>query len=276
MANGMPPLAEELNDPLATNDRITVLDRVSRLLNCFLSTDAPELGIRELARATEMGGGTTHRLVTELERHRFLEQNPETRRYRLGMKLLELGGRAIANISYSQVAEPSLQSLARETGETSHMAIMCEETVLYVAKVEGWHSLRMPSHLGERQSLHCTALGKCLLAFLDESLLEEILLKLNMNAVTANTITDPREFRKTLSAIAARGFAVDREELELGLCCVAAPVFDYSGTVVAAISISGPSNRINRKTIPELAQRVVASAQTVSAGLGSSSALKMS
>ena len=276
MVNGMPPLAERLSDPSANNDRITVLDRVSRLLNCFLSTDASELGIRELARATDMGGGTTHRLVTELERHRFLEQNPETKRYRLGMKLLELGGRAIANISYSQVAEPSLQSLARDTGETSHMAILCDDTVLYVAKVEGWHSLRMPSHLGERQSLHCTALGKCLMAFLDKSLREEILLKLNMKGVTANTITDRRAFRKALVSISANGFAVDREELELGLCCIAAPVFDYSGTVVAAISISGPSNRINRQTIPELAQRVVASAQTVSAGLGSPSPSKES
>lgn len=247
--------------------RVKVIERSVALLDCFTLAQ-PELGIGELSRMTGISKATVHRLLGALQRHRLIEQNPITKRYRLGFKLFELGNRAIARVDHVDRAEEHLHRLAKETGETAHLAILDRGQVFYVAKVEGWHSLRMPSQVGKRLPAHCTGVGKALLAWLHDDRLLRFVEEHGLPRHTANTITSEAAFRKELAGIRRQGYSVDRGEIEDGLWCIGAPVRDFSGNVVAAISIAGPSSRINDASIPELSRPVVETAGAISMALG--------
>jgi IclR family KDG regulon transcriptional repressor len=244
-----------------------VIDRAVALLDCF-TLEGPELGVGELSRLTGISKGTVHRLLGALQRHRVIEQNPVSRRYRLGFKLFELGNRAIARVDHVDRAEAFLHRLAKETGETTHLAVLDQGMTFYVAKMEGWHSLRMPSQVGRRLSSHCTGVGKALLAFASPDELERIVAEHGLQRFTDRTITSMAGLKRELARIRRVGYSVDRGEIEDGLYCVGAPVRDYTGGVVAAVSIAGPSTRINDRTIPGLAKAVVATAADVSNALG--------
>lgn len=246
--------------------KVQVVDRVASILDCF-SLDRPELGVGELSRMTGLSKGTVHRFLNALRRHRLIEQNPVTKQYRLGLKLFELGTRAIANVDHVGQAEAFLHRLAKETGETTHLAVLDQGMTFYVAKVEGWHSLRMPSQVGKRLPSHCTGLGKALLAFLPGSELEGIVAKHGLPRFTDRTITSLTALKRELAQVRKQGYSVDQGEVEDGLYCVGAPVRDFTGAVVAAISIAGPSTRIEG-TIPRLAREVIATASDISKALG--------
>jgi IclR family transcriptional regulator, KDG regulon repressor len=242
---------------------LQVVDRSVAILEA-LASDTPELGVTELARATGMSKGTVHRILASLEHHRLVEQDSESKRYRLGLRLFEFGSRATAQIDYVRLVEPYLQQLASQTGETTHLAILDDGTILYVAKVDGWHSLRMPSQIGKRLPTHCTALGKVMLAGLPDVNLRQIIKGHGLVQLTPNTLTSLERLKSELEAIRRHGYSVDNEELELGLRCVAAPVVDSNGDVVAAVSISGPTTRITTSNVAKLAPLVVACCDAIS------------
>lgn len=247
--------------------KVQVIERAVALLDCF-TLDRPELGVGELSRLTGISKGTVHRLLGALQRHRVIEQNPITKRYRLGFRLFEFGNRAIARVDHVDRAEAFLHRLAKQTGETTHLAVLDRGETFYVAKMEGWHSLRMPSQVGKRLPAHCTGVGKALLAFLPGDELERIVSEHGLPRFTARTITSMLALKRELGRIRRQGYSLDRGEIEDGLHCVGAPVRDYTGAVVAAISIAGPSTRINDKTTPGLARAVVATAADISTALG--------
>ncbi len=242
---------------------LQVVDRSVAILDA-LASDTPELGVTELAKATGMSKGTVHRILASLEHHRLVEQDSESKRYRLGLRLFEFGSRATAQIDYVRLVEPFLQQLASQTGETTHLAILDEGTILYVAKVDGWHSLRMPSQIGKRLPTHCTALGKVMLAGLPDVNLRQILKGHGLVQLTPNTLTSLERLKSELEAIRRLGYSVDNEELELGLRCVAAPVVDSNGDAVAAVSISGPTTRITTSNVAILAPHVIACGDAIS------------
>jgi DNA-binding IclR family transcriptional regulator len=244
-----------------------VVDRVADILEAFLWL-GPELGVSELARAIGLTKATAHRLLSSLRNRELVAQDPITRRYRLGMRLWELGTIARSSIDWLAQAKPELESLAAEVGETAHLAVLDDDQVLYVDKVESSRSLRMPSQVGRRLPAHCTGVGKALIAFLPDERLAQLIEHRGLQAFTPRSIVDPDRLRAELASVRKAGYATDNEEIEDGLRCIAAPVRDHSGTVIAALSIAGPSSRLPNRDLPARAARVTAAAAAISARLG--------
>lgn len=247
--------------------KVKVLERAIAILDCF-TEDSPELGIGEISRLTGISKGTVHRLVTTLLHDRMVEQNLISKRYRLGFKLFEFGSRAIARFDHVQRAEPFLHDLAKDTGETVHLAVLDQGMTLYVSKVEGWHSLRMPSQVGKHLPTHCTGVGKALICHLDVGERDRIFKEQGLARYTPKTLTSRAALEDDLERTRKRGYAVDNEEIEVGLRCIAAAVRDYSGNVVASLSIAGPTTRIRKGSIPQLGKQVVTTARAISVALG--------
>lgn len=244
-----------------------VVDRVVDILETFPRL-GPELGVSDVSRALGLKKATTHRLLASLLRRGLVAQDPATRRYRLGIKLWELGALATSQVDWVTRVKPHLQGLTDVSGETTHLAILNDAQVLYVEKVESHRSLRMPSQVGRRLPVHCTGVGKALVAFLPDEVLAGIVTRRGLPAFTAHTMTDLTALRSDLARVRRRGYAVDDEEIEEGLVCIAAPVRDHSSHVVAAVSIAGPSSRLRPETLAGHANEVVDTANAMSSALG--------
>ena len=216
--------------------------RALSILRCF-SIERPTLGIADIARELQLHKSTVHRLIHTLEREGFVHA-VDGSQFVLGWRLFELGEAVRGREPAREVILESLTSLVEATGETAHLAVFDAGDVLYIEKVEATRSLRMPSAVGKRVPAHCTALGKIFLSNLSDDQLLQALTRRRLTAFTANTITDVRRLTDELARVRASGHAVDREEIEEGLMCVAGPVTDDLGTLCAAVSISGPASRI--------------------------------
>jgi len=218
--------------------------RALRILGCFGPTRS-ELGVTDLAEMLVMHKSTVHRLLLTLEREGFVRQ--VSGRYALTWRLLEIASGIPVRDGIRQTALRHLAKLSERSGETAHLAVLYSGQVLYVEKVEGTRALRMPSAVGRRVPLHCTALGKVLLAGVEESEARRLVFGAPLPSLTPNTITDPVALSKHVSQVRRRGFAIDREEIEEGLMCIAAPVSSSSESTCAAISIAGPVSRLEAR-----------------------------
>jgi len=247
--------------------QVQVLDRALAILD-LLSFEGPDLSLGEVSDKLELHKSTVHRLIMVLERHKLIERNSLNGRYRLGLKLFELGTRAVSRLDLRERARPVLERLVLETSETVHLGILDDTEVLYLDKVEPARSVRMSSSVGRRNPAYCTAMGKSILAYLTEAQVEAIVRKHGLKAMTANTITSLLELKAELAGIRERGYAVDNEEIEEGVRCVGCVVRDFSGGPVAAISVSAPAFRISREKAKNLSRPVIAAANTLSAELG--------
>jgi len=250
-----------------------VVDRVVDILETFTQL-GPELGVSEISRALDLKKATAHRLLASLRRRGLVAQDPATRRYRLGIKLWELGSMATNHVEWIDRVKPFLQELTERTGETTHLAVLSDGQVLYVDKVESAHSLRMPSQVGRRLPVHCTGIGKALIASLPDEVLGGLIARRGLASFTPNTITDPKRLADELASVRERGYSIDNEEIEEGLVCIGAPVRDHTAHVVAAISIAGPSSRLRPDRVPAQAEAVVEAANAMSATLGSPPGLR--
>ncbi|MGH7803427.1 MAG: IclR family transcriptional regulator [Candidatus Binatia bacterium] len=246
---------------------VQVLDRAAAILET-LSESGEEQTLLDLSERLGLHKSTVHRLLMVLERHRYVEKNPASGRYALGLKLFELGQKAVSRLGLEERAHPHLEKLAHEVGETAHLCVLDEGEVLYLAKVEATRTVRVPSTVGRRNPAHCTAVGKALLAHCPGEEVERIVREHGLRSFTKHTIVTAGELARELAAIRERGYAVDDEEIEEGLTCIGAPVRDSSGRVVASISIAGPTFRIPKRKIATLASRVVVAANELSAELG--------
>jgi DNA-binding IclR family transcriptional regulator len=244
-----------------------VVDRVVDILETFTRL-GPELGVSDISRALDLKKATTHRLLASLRRRGIVEQDGRSRRYRLGLKLWELGQLATSQVDWLERIRPLLQQLTDRVGETTHLAVLNDGQVLYVDKVESTRSLRMPSQVGRRLPAHCTGVGKALIAFMPDDLVWALIARRGLPAFTRNTITDPAALAVELATIRSRGYSIDNEEIEEGLVCIGAPVRDHTSQVVAAVSIAGPSSRVRPELIEGHAQSVVEMAAAMSAALG--------
>lgn len=247
--------------------RVQVLERVFEILDILADSDAG-IGLTELAGRLKLHKSTTHRLVMVLESGRYIERNPSTGRYHLGSRLIELGLSAAAQLDVYEVARPYLRTLAEEAGETAHLAVLREGEIVSIVKAEGNQNLRTPITVGTRTPAHCTSLGKAILAFGPPERVDDFLKNRKLKAYTSKTITSPMRFKAELQAIRERGYSVDNEEREIGLRCIAAPVWNSLGEVIAAISVAGPAFRITEKRIPALSRIVIGVAGRISSSLG--------
>lgn len=247
--------------------RVQVIDRAVQILDCF-AFEQPELPVSEIAAKTGLHKSTAHRILMALEYNDIIGQNRETGNYYLGMKLFKLGNQAAARIQLREVAKPYLIQLMEETKETVHLAVLDEDQVLYLEKVEGPHALRMPSRVGRKVPTYCTSLGKAMLSCLEAEQVKEHLQGRRLKAYTRNTIKNIDALLKDLERIRLRGYAIDNEEIELGLRCAGAPIRDYSGRMIGAVSVAGPSARLNEEKVSVFGTKVMKVAASISRDLG--------
>jgi IclR family KDG regulon transcriptional repressor len=250
--------------------QIQVLDRALALLE-VLSHKGPDLTLAQLSELLKLHKSTAHRLIMVLERHRLIEKNSNTGKYRLGLKLFELGTKAIGQLDLRERARPFLERAVLETGETVHLCVYDDGEVVYLDKVEPTRSVRLASSVGRRNPAYCTAVGKALMAFLPEAEVEIASAKFGFRQLTRKTISNMLELKAELARVRKQGYAVDNEENEEGVCCVGAPVWSFGTHPVAAISVSGPTFRMTPEKIPVVAQSIAAIAQGLSRQLGMSS-----
>lgn len=231
------------------------------------SPDRPELGVTQLSQALGLGKSTVHRLLTALAARGYVRKDAQSDRYRLGLKVFEVGALAVAQLTIREAAGPSLRKLVAATRETVHLGVLEAGEVVYVDKVESQRTLQMYSRIGRRAPLHCTALGKALLAFEPDEVVDRFARR-RLRAYTTKTITAADTLRRELQRVRAAGVAVDDEEFEVGLRCIAAPVRDHTGRVVASLGIAGPAVRLPAARMTALAHVVQRAAADVSAALG--------
>ena len=217
----------------------------------ILSQAQEGVSITELAETLGVDKASASRLVATLVNYGYAEKDEQTRRFHLGPQVVPLSRSVLARLSMREVAIPFLLQLMECTGECVHLAVPAQGRVLYVDQVESPATLRVNAQVGTLNPLHCTALGKALLAFGD------LELPTTLESFTPHTITDPGNLHKNLQQVRAQGYAVDDEEFDLGVRCIAVPVFDFRGKATASIGVSGPATRVTPERLPELAASVV-------------------
>ena len=247
------------------------IERVSVILD-VLGEYPQGISFGDLSTKVALSKGTIHRLLSTLAFLGYVRQDAQTKKYNLGFKLVELGNRLLSQIDFRTEARPFLVELADRTRETVHMVILEKYEVLYIDKVEAsGHSsgLRMVSMLGARVPAHCCAVGKVLLAALAEEKITDLARVQGLARRTENTITDPVVLMDHLKRVRKNGYALDNEENEIGIRCVAAPIYNQVGEVIAAISLSVPAIRIKARELEtELKDQVVQTAAKISQKLG--------
>lgn len=241
-------------------------DRLLRILESFGPRER-DVSLGDLAERVGLPKSSVHRLLTTLIAHRFVDRDPATRRYTLGIRLFELGSAAIHERGLHGAAQPQLEELSRSTGETCHLAVLSGIEAVYVYKVDGPANISMSSRVGGRAPCHATSIGKVLTAWGPAELLAEVRAH-PMPACTSHTITSVERFDSELAVVRSQGYALDLEEYSDGLHCVAAPVRDQSGRVAAALGIAGPRRRLEGVRLREVIPIVVEAAQRLSRNLG--------
>jgi len=246
---------------------IQSVDRALRLLE-RLSENPSGKRLLQLANETRLPASTVHRALQTLFQAGYVCQDPVTGAYRLTGKLLEIASYAVAGRTLREEAIPHLRKLRDKTRESAHLVVLDGVYALTVESVISTERNLVDSYVGERVPLHCTAVGKVLLASLPLDKLEDVLLHLELTRFTENTICTVSALRDHLKAVREMGYALDWEENEIGIRCIAAPVRNAVGEVVAAIGISGPATRIREDTRGEIINSVVEVAADLSCSIG--------
>ncbi len=238
---------------------VQTIERTSSILD-ILGQSPQGISIRDLSEKIKLPKGTTHRLVSSLAYFGYVRQDSKTRNYFLGFKLVELGNLLLSQLDLRKEAEPFIRDLAERTKETVHMVFLDRNEIVYIDKVELDYNpsgLRMASRVGLRNPAHSCAVGKVLLSHLPEEELDNLIKEKGLPRRTENTITDRAKLKEHLKAVRTQGYAVDDEENERGIRCVAAPIYNETGKAVAAISISVPAFRVSKKVIQEILKKEV-------------------
>ncbi|OJU86398.1 MAG: hypothetical protein BGO06_15685, partial [Shinella sp. 65-6] len=228
-----------------------------------LSLARPTMTIAEMSDATGLPKATVHRIVTSLREVGLLDQDGRRQGYRLGLKLFYYGSSVLANLDTATRAHPHIAKLQQLTGEVIHFHMFDGSQMVCVEHEEMVASSRT---IVQAAPTYCTSVGKAFLAFQDEELVRRIVAE-GLHAYTANTIVNAHDLAAELARVRAQGFAIDDEEIELGLRCVGAPVRDSSGRVFAAVSVSGPAERMPDGRIAGLAPAVIQTANDITAAL---------
>ncbi|MBW6511173.1 MAG: IclR family transcriptional regulator [Desulfuromonadaceae bacterium] len=247
-----------------------IIQAVSHALDLLeqFHEEVDELGVTELSKRLKLHKNNVFRLLATLESRGYIEQNRATENYRLGLKSLELGQTFIKQMGLLRQAKPILDGIVGECNETAYVAIFKEGYVVYLDVVETNLTVRVVSRVGSRLQSYCTASGKAHLAYLSDEELEATL-PTELKAYTPQTITSLDALKKELRKVQEQGYAIDDEELDPGVRCVAAPIRDYTRRIVGAISISGPSMRLSDERITqEMVPLVLGAAEDMSTRLG--------
>ena len=230
----------------------------------MFSIEKPSWGVTELSCKLNLPKSTIYRILHSLKEEGFLIQDLKDNKYSLGLNFFELGSIVIGSMELHEKARPILRELVKATDETVHLTVLNGAEVIYIDKIESTQSFQMYSKLGRRAPAYCTGVGKALLAYLPEKDIDELFKDKKLIAYTKNTITDLDKLKEELKIIHQRGYAIDNEEINYGLKCVAAPIKNYTGKTIASISISGSPENFKQKGISS----IIKVAQKLSLSLG--------
>jgi IclR family acetate operon transcriptional repressor len=245
---------------------VGVISKVLRILEA-LQGSSGGLGLKAICDRTGIHKSTAHRFLKHLERERYLLRT-EAGAYLIGPRLSQLSARGNQEATLQAVARPILWELWKSTQETVNLAVLDQKTALYVDVIESPHEFRLSSRVGTRRSVHVTALGKALVAFLPSETQETILDSIAFQAATPRTIGNLVQFRQELEKVRRQGYAVDDEEAVQGARCVSAPILNSAGEPIAAVSVSGPVTRVSPNLVNALAGAVTSAAGAISAAMG--------
>jgi DNA-binding IclR family transcriptional regulator len=246
--------------------KVQALDRAFAVLDLLGESEMP-LGLAQVASSLQLHKSTAHRFLMVLEKHRMVERTAGGK-FRLGLRLFDLGNRAIEQYDLRERAQPHLRRLVAETEETAHLCILEGAHVIYIDKIEPARSVRMITRIGASNPLHCTSVGKAILAFLPEERISDILGRIRFEKYTNRTLSSVEALRAEIEKTRRRGYAVDDEEFEEGLRCIAVPVLDAQRLPVAAVSVSGPSFRVTAQKLPSIANHLLQCVRGISVDMG--------
>jgi IclR family acetate operon transcriptional repressor len=239
------------------------LDIIETLATC----GADGLGVTDLARQLEFDKGNVYRLLQVLAQRGYVQQDAETRRWTVTVQLVALARGVLRSLDVRTLAESEMGALVSTTGEASHLAVRTRRGGIYVAQERPYGRVSVETEIGSTPLLHATATGKALLAWLDHPDWRD-LVRSPLLRCTERTITTLSDLDRELAAVRARGFAIDDGEFQADVRCVAAPILDHGGVVVASLGVSCPADRLTRKRLPELGETVHAAADRVTRALG--------
>ena len=218
--------------------RVQVIDRALDLIE-LLATSENGLSITDLSNATGLPKSTVHRILSTYAERHYVEKDQDTSIYSLGHKFVEIASVYLNKIVLKTEAAPIMHELAAFFGAVSYLGVLENNEVMYLEKAENFNSLRLYTQIGKWEPLHCTALGKVLMASLSESEFEHVAKNLTYTKYTPNTIDNYEWFKAEIEQVRRRGYATDRYEHEATHCCLAVPIYDYTRKIMAAMSISG-------------------------------------
>lgn len=250
-----------------SKETVTSVERALELL-VALGEGRPQQSISDISENLSLPKSTVHRLLTTMEGAGFVKQDPTTRNYSLGSKILELAGGMLNQLDLRTLSSPYLEELASATRQTVSLAVLEGTDLVYLENFSRGAVFQTPAPIGLRLPAFCRGLGKAILAFLPELQLEKMLAKIEFIPHTPKTITDPDEYKKHLAQVQKRGYAIDDEEAACGCKCIAAPIFDFSEKVVAAVSVSGPAQDFTPERFSEFTQLVLAASQKITSAMG--------
>jgi DNA-binding IclR family transcriptional regulator len=265
---GQPPRADEGDDATADRRYVSSLLHGLMILDMF-SRDRQEISIGEMAVELDLHKSSASRLAATFAHAGYLQPTARKGSYRLGGRIAGLGELMRHSLDLVGTVTPHLERLSAATGETGHLGVIRGTDATTLAVTEGWHTIRMHSWVGKTSPAYVSSMGKALLAGLAEQELQALFEGVEFQVMTENTVRGVHQLERQVAAIRERGHGLDDEELEIGMRCVSAPIADSSGTAVASISVSGPSQRMTLDVIPELAQHVRWHAARASRSLGS-------
>lgn len=246
--------------------QIQSVARALDILNCFNQVE--ELGISELTEVLQLNKSTIYGLVNTLAGYGYLQQSSQNKKYRLGIKFFEFGNLVQSRLDVRREAQEELQHLSHQYSATAHLATYSDMEVVYIDKIDSIHSFVLYSQIGKRAPMYCTGVGKAILAFLPKEYFEEYIRCTDLRKITENTITTKETLEVELAKIRQDGYAIDNEEIEPGLKCMASPIFDHLNHPRFAISLSFPYGRLMGLDVDELKNDLMECTTRISEKLG--------
>jgi Transcriptional regulator len=247
--------------------QIKSLQKAIRILD-ILKDAADGMSLAEICSRIKLSKSTVHGLISTMRDENFIEQSPTDGKYKLGVRLFELGNAVARNWDVRKVALYHMKKLLADFGETVHLVKLDQNEVLYIDKLEGIKALRIVSEIGTRLPLYCTGVGKAMMAYLPEYEIERFMRKITFVKFTPNTITNLEALKRELESVRKRGYAEDNQEIMEGLTCIAAPIFDHAGNAIYAISVSGPTYRFDHEMREKAIHMVKEAAMNISVHIG--------
>lgn len=244
------------------SEAVRAVERALAILNCF-DADNSVLGVTEIADRLSLPKSTVHRILGTLESRGFVQQDPATSQYQLGLKLMELGTLVSSRAVLRQVSLPILRALSRETEETVLLVVYDEGEVVYLDALECPQPVKIDARPGRRLPAYCTGSGKAFLSFLPQSEVDRVLAD-PLAARTPNTITDPAKLRENFAETRRRGYSISNEEYAVGIRAVGAPILSQSGEVWGVVAVAGPAFRLSDERIRAIGERTAAAAHQIS------------